>query len=164
MDYATLWRCSRSAEVSSRSASIHPFTCSGLPRQLSIHATATEEVEVPCRSAIGRNASRSARLRSSFGGLNPGVRPSPVVLRHLGYPGGDESICEQSGLHWAIADYARLVCVTPGDLIHCNIAMNRGKRRRERADIANGKTGLAKVIAADADHRDFLARAPEVAK
>src|SRR5215469_16625581 len=75
---------SRSAWVNSRlPPPIQPSTCSGeraptiaavTPGQLSTHAIATEETDVPRRFAIGRNASRRARLRSRFGELNSGAR------------------------------------------------------------------------------------------
>ncbi len=64
-------------------AAIQPSTCSGLraptiapvtPGQASVQATATAETETPCRAAIGRSASRSARLRERLGSWNCGPR------------------------------------------------------------------------------------------
>jgi hypothetical protein len=37
------------------------------PGQASVQATATDETDAPCRAAMGRSASRRARLRLSLG-------------------------------------------------------------------------------------------------
>ena len=71
---------SRSEVVnSSDAAPIQPSTCCGdlaptiapeTPGQANVHATATAEMVVLWRSAIGRSASRNARLRLRFGSWN----------------------------------------------------------------------------------------------
>ena len=53
-----------------RAPTIAPVT----PGQQRVHATATAATVIPCRSAIGFKASRSARFRSSLGGWNSSAR------------------------------------------------------------------------------------------
>ena len=72
-----------SAASSSEAPPIQPSTCSAeraptmapvTPGQASVQATASAETVASCRRAIGRNASRSARLRPNRGGRKSAER------------------------------------------------------------------------------------------
>jgi hypothetical protein len=71
------------AQAAAQTAPIQPSTCSRerpptiapvTPGQASVHATATADTLAPWRCAIGRKASRKAKLRLRFGSLKSGER------------------------------------------------------------------------------------------
>ena len=83
------------------------------PGQASVHATATEATVAPCRSAIGRRASRSSRLRLRRRLAEVGGPAAPVVLGHARDSLGAEGVREDAVLHGAVAEHAGAVLTGP---------------------------------------------------
>ena len=139
---------SRSCCVSiSDAAPIQPSTCAGVraptiapvtPGHASVQAMATADTDVPWRVAIGRSASRSARLLSEVRLLELRRLAPPVVLGQGGDAIGREALGQDAGLHGAVADDARVVALAPRNLVFTGRAIDERKRRLQRIDVPDG--------------------------
>ena len=112
------------------------------PGQARVQAMATALTVVPCRRAMGRSASRNARLRLSRGGLKSGDRRRQSSSR------------ERSIRSWEKLSVSRPDCSglypmtpvpwagTPGNLGFRGLPPDQRERRLQRIDVPDSLTAL----------------------
>src|SRR5215813_3979516 len=70
---------------------------------------------------------------------------TPVVGRHIGNSLRVEPVRQQPGLHRAVADHARLMCIAPGNLTRRDVATNHREGRLKRIHVPNSFAALKQI-------------------